>query len=412
MTPSEQALLGAIAHEKTPQVDRSDLNPDWIPTPYVRELVQGAISLHRAGKTVNLLNLVATCRNVPREAWPGVRQIFANGYGEVDAAAAVSAVKSDYMLRVAGDVAEEIRRRSLREPGNVRAWLSGSTTRLVQLIREGYDYDARPSAHEAKPLPELLFQSHIAGMNELLRGGYRSRAFVLFAGLTKHGKSTTLISHAVDALKRGRRVSYINTEGTEQEAQARILCGLADLSWEQDVRYRQWTNLGSKDRYHQALEQVEDLLRIYDWKWLNSDRLHRVATWDRPDLIIIDYLKAQAGMFPETKDNRRFDPVGDIADVIRNEICAYGPCVLSAGQISAEAAKRVLKKEAEVVEPLYGSARPGFASHMYIMLRRGDGLHTAHYRVWLDSIGNRQNSIHEIRWNPRTWTLRMSWQEE
>ena len=410
MTPSETSLLGAIAHGKTPQIDRSDLNPEWIQTDYVREITAGAIDLHRTGRVVNLLNLIAVCRNVPRTAWPLVTPIFSNGYGEVDPGAAVAAVKSDYMLRIAGSVAEEIRQLSQTQPGKVRTWLPSVTGRLVSTIRSSYDYDARPSAHASKPMPEPLFTSRIEKVNEMLRDCYRSRAFILYAGLTKHGKTTTLISHAIDGLYQDKKVSYVITEGTEQEALARIVCGLADLSWEHDVRYKTWQTPGSKEKYDKWEKKVEDLLRIYNWEWLNDERLMRIATWDKPDLILIDYLKNQPGMFADERANRHFDPVGDIADFIRNRLCATGVAVISAGQMSADAAKRVLKQEAETPEPLYGSARPGYASHEYIMLKRGYS-GTAHYRVWLDGIGNRQNTIHDIEFNAKTWTLQFPWQE-
>ena len=402
LPPADSAILGACFHGHAEELDRLGLQPQWLEHPATREIVQAIFALSRSGKPINILNVMALSRNIPREFWPPVREISMNGYGDVVARNALEAAKRGYVVRQATPLARELEILLRDKPSNSGEYLPRITSQLVQLIRTGEAYDARPSAHWQKPLPQITFKSQIPELNNVLRGGYRNGMLVIFAGLTKNGKTTMLITMAVDALKQGKKVCVINTENAEQKFLARVFQGLGFTVEEINAR-----KANTPDRQvilESWLESLETKLRIYNWEWMNDERIRRIAKWERPDLMLIDYIKEQPGMFAKQPSVSKQDNVGLFADFLLTAANDYCIPIVTAGQVADGAAKKFRKFD--ITDPiiLYGTARVGYAADIYAGLKRHNTKrNTAYIHVWYDRIGNRLDSAHEMFFDEHRW---------
>lgn len=406
LTPSEMALIGACAHNHARKIDESGFNPDWLPNPYVRDVLNAYFTLSRKGKVTNMLNVMILARKVPKEEWPAIQNIMLNGYGDVDPQAAMDSAKHDYMIEQSRLIARQMAELADTNPADVEKWLATQTSKAVSLIREGQTYDPRPSVHLSKPVPKVTFRSLCEPMNDTMRGGYRSYAFFLWAGLNKQGKTTNAISATVDALLQGKKVAYVNTENAEQVATHSILYALSGIT-AIEVETGVFLNPDREASYERWKTLLDELLEVYDFHWLNDSRLQRIATWSKPALMVIDYLKRIPGRMFVT--GRHDDEVGDMGDFIANELCAgLGMCVLASGQVSGDAMHKLMKKDLPS-EPfiLYGSKRAIDPASIYGLIKRSREPNIARFFVWHDRLDARMNTSHDIPFNPfrKIWML-------
>ena len=403
LPPADEAILGACFHGHAEELDQLGLKPEWLEHPATREIVQAIFALSRAGKPVNILNIMVLSKNVPRELWPSVKEISMNGYGDVMAGGALEAAKRAYVVRQATPLARELETLLRDKPGSSGEYLPRIASQLVQLIRTGEAYDARPSAHWQKSLPQITFKTKIPQLNDVLRGGYRNGMLVIFAGLTKNGKTTMLVTMAVDALMQGKKVCVINTENSEQKFLARIFQGLGFTV--DEIIAKKASTPDRQSILESWLESLESKLRIYNWEWLNDERIKRIVKWENPDLLLIDYLMDLPGMFAKQPAVSKQDNVGLFADFllrVANSDC--GIPIVTAGQVSDDAAKRFKRFDVTDAVILYGTARVGYAADIYAGLKRHNTKrNTAYVYVWYDRIGNRLDTPHEIPFDERKW---------
>lgn len=390
-SPAGRMLIGIALSGRAAGLDTPAFRQEWVLNPTVAEIVSEAISLCRES-AFTLAALMARCKSIRREMWPEIISVFRQER-EASPQQAMQAAKREYMLRVAREIKVEIERLEKNDPGDVDAWLPAVATKIASAAWLGVSYDPRPSAHLQKPIPVVRFGSRIVGMDDVLRGGYRSETFLLYAAPSKHGKTTTLISHTADLILSGKRVAFINTENTEQLVVARLMMAFGFR--ESEVTTRSFDDDERRNTFEKWLAALDSQLVVYGWDWLNTKRIERILSWDAPDAIVIDYLKAQPGMFNSKIEPK--DPVGDMADFLKN-VVTQRAIVISAGQVSGEHAKLMLRSGNHDHEPvpLYGSARPGYASDLYVMIKRSETPGYAKFRVWYDRYTGRLDTVHEI----------------
>jgi len=95
------------------------------------------------------------------------------------------------------------------------------------------------------------------------------------------------------------------------------------------------------------------------------------------------------------------DEVGDFADWLLVYAKENGICVITAGQIADGASKKILKGDTSEPVILYGSARVGYASDIYSLLKRHHAKRNmAYFRVWLDRFTGVLDTVHEIALDP------------
>lgn len=400
-TQSDETILGLCAHGHAGDLDKSIFRPEWVSDPTILKAIQASISLEREGKGVNAVSVIARGRISDVGANREIMRIFKNGYGEATVDDAIQHSYQDYTLRKANGIMEEIKLLGQSDPGGVKRWLPQQTGALVQLLRDGESYDPRPSSHSQKVLPRIFAKSLIEGMTDLLRGGYRDGFLKIYAGVTKHGKSVTLTSHAIDLILQKRRVVIIRTENTEQAAVAEIASAMSGISLEKEIYPDTFaaTEYESpeerKARYRKMLLYLDNYLEVYDYKWCNDEKLKQIARWSKPDALLIDYLKRQPGLFARKTSSQ--DEVGDFADWLLVFAKENGIWLGTAGQISQESAKKLVKFDNSDPVILYGTARVGQAADEFTFLKRDNSIkNTAYFRVQLDRYTGQLDTIHKI----------------
>jgi len=400
-TSSDEAILGLCAHGKAAEIDKSIFKPEWLENPLIRSAVQASINLAREGREVNAISVIAKAKISDRQAVPEIMRIFRNGFGEASMEDAVEHSFQRYTLRRAVESAEEIQRLAKDDPNGVKRWLPQQTTSIVQLLRDGEAYDPRPSHHAMKTLPRIFTTSLIENMNDLLRGGYRDGFLKIYAGVTKHGKSVTLTSHAIDLILQKYKVCIVRTENTEQAAVAEIAAAMTGISLENEIYPDKFAATAyespeeRKLRYQRMLQYLDEYLEVYDYKWCSDDKLKQIARWSKPNAILIDYLKKQPGLFSRRSGSQ--DEVGDFADWLLVFAKENGIWLGTAGQISQESAKKLVKFDNSEPVILYGTARVGQAADEFTFLKRHNTLKDhAYFRVQLDRYTGRLDTIHVI----------------
>ncbi len=400
LPPADAAILGAIAHGHINEIDSDQFNPDWLETETARQMTLAAVDLHRRGQTVNLINVLAQAsRKMDKAAWPEVMYIWNNGFGDVSAHTAITAAKQSFWVREVRRINAEEQRLLTNSPGDIERWLPSVTGQRAGLIRKGEAYDSRPSAQADKPIPQIRFQSLLPVFNEIMRGGYRDGALHIYAGITKHGKSTTLKTHICDGVLQKQFCVLIITENTPQLAIAEIIHALSNLTMDEIAKKKfegtsDETAEQRRGYYDEWLAYLDAYLRVFPWDWLNDSKLKQIARWYHPQVIAADYLHQQPGLFSQKMDTK--DEMGSFADFLLSYAKEEGICFLTAGQIADAASQKLLKGDTSTPAILYGSAKVGHASDTYTFLKRHpDKKNYAYFRVWLDRFTGRLDTRHE-----------------
>jgi hypothetical protein len=397
----DQDIIGLCLHGQSEALDKSIFKPDWLQSDISRKLAEASISLTRDGQPVNPVSVVSRAKlSVPGLLTELIR-LRKNGFGQAVMGDAVNHSYQVFAVNKAVGIADEMKRLAQNEPQNFEKWLARQATSIVGLIHDGDAYDPRPSAHLQKPLPTVFASSLITGMNDMLRGGYKKPYFGVYAGVTSHGKSVTLDTHAIDLLLQQFHVAFIITENTEQKVTAKIAASMAGVDYDTEVAPGKFkgTEFESPEereaRYKERGDYIEQYLTVYRSDYCNDSKLKRIAKWEKPDAIIIDYLKKQPGLFSRSGGGQ--DEVGDFADWLLDFANTEGICVITAGQMSKDAAKRFLKSGSTEDIILYGTARVEYASDQFIPLRRHPSLkNTAEFRVKKDRDGGKLDTKHVI----------------
>ena len=401
LCPSDAALLGSIFHGHTQEIDNSGFQPAWLESPVSQEVVSAAFSLNRTKKAVNILNIMATAKAVPPDAWPAVYALSKNGFGDVDWRNAVRACKDNHITREATRIYQAMGK-NLSDPKariEVNSWLPNVTHQLTTLFDTGRTKDSTPSALLDEQIPSLKFQSLIPEFNELWGGGYRNWMLAIYAGCPGHGKSTTLITHACDCIIQGRMVSMVVNELMPSLIARRILRGLTGLT-EEEIDSKHCTSTERQEMYEQWKKWMDNHLRIYDADMYNTAWMRRIVTWDRPDALIIDYLRNMPGMLGTR--SAPADPVGEMAyellDIYRSEKV----CVITAGQMSDANSKGFQKNNHAEPAIIYGSARTIQAAGIYVGTKRDyEHYATQYFRGWKNSFTSEMDVEVRVPYNTR-----------
>jgi len=411
ISEEDAAILGIVAHGKAKELDQSIFRTEWMDGDIGRQLVSACVVLARDGKDVNAIAAIAKAKLSVPGLVPEVIKIFKNGFGAADLQDAIQHTYQNYVNRQVEQMSEEMQRLSHSEPQNVTKWLPRFGISMANILHAGDSYDPRPSKHAEKPLPTVFAKSLIGGpapngtMNDLLRGGYKTSFFMLYAGVTSHGKSLTLRSHAADLILQKFRVAVVITENTETTFSAEVGAALAGVDFESEVSTKVFkaneyeSAADRKSRYRQCLQYADEYLLVYGPKWYSDSQLERIVRWEHPEALIIDYFMKKSGMLRKATNAQ--DEVGDWADYLLEFAKTTGLWICSAGQMSKDASKKFVKTGSTDDVIVYGTARPEYASDEFVPVRRHPKLkNTADFHVKKDRLGNRLDTTHSIPLDP------------
>lgn len=397
----DQNLLGLLAHGKAEDLSKSKFEPDWMESDIGRKLMLAGMELAGQGKEVNAISVVSRAKLSVPGLIPEMITLFNNGFGAASVQDAVEHTFQNYAVRQAVQMSDEIRRLAKSEPQNINKWLGRMGMNMASIIQSGDSYDARPSHHASQPLPVVFTTSLITGMNDLLRGGYKTCLLLIYAGVTSHGKSLTLKSHVLDLILQKFRVAVIITENTASSFSAELAAAMAGVDFEKEVAPNKFeaTAMQSaserKARYHQCLQYCDEYLMVYGPDYYSDQQLTRMQRFNHYDAIVIDYMMKKSGMLRKIVNPG--DEVGDFADWLLAFVKDTGLFIASAGQMSKLAAKSFVKTGATDEVILYGTARVEYASDEFVPLRRHPKLkNTAQFRVKKDRLGNRLDTTHDV----------------
>lgn len=373
--------------------------PEMLESEVAQHVARGALTLYSMGRNINLLQVMSVVgQRVNATDWLPVSRIFQNGYGNVDPALAVDAVRAAYKVRRTQEIVSEMQEKMVEAPADVEMWLPDLQEQLRVLNETGESYDARPSTIYQDEVPVITFTCLIEPMNKVIRGGYRSGMFLVYCGISGHGKSTSLYTHAVDVLTQGRTVSFVSNERTRRVVLDRILRGCSALT-EAEVTLRRGNTPERQKTLEGWLHHLDERLRIYD-KHYKSTTMARVFKNDKSDLCILDYLMAQEGMLPTGKHD---DPTGDMAYFLMGLSNELRTTIMTAAQMSDKHAEAFLKNSAAAPQIAYGTARPYHASNLWIAAKRDEIENWEYMRVVKDNLANMFDTEHHVPFDRHTW---------
>ena len=401
LTPVDATIIGALAHGAAPQLAALNLDPVWLETPQGQHIASAAIALHQQGKTVNLMNIMASVgQRVERGIWAPVATIWKNGYGTVDPKLAVDAARQSYKVRASARIIADWQTLQAERPAEVDEWLPDIQQRLDTLNNSMRVYDARPSAIYQQESPELMFGSLFPKFGEVLSGGYWSGALLIWCGVSGHGKSTSLYTAAADLLQQGKAFDFFVNERSPRVVVNRVLLACSLLSRD-EIQARQ----GSTPERHEILvtwlKWIDQYMRVYDITHYNSVKMRRIIRNDKPVAAIWDYMRDVPDMLPNY--SKRADPTGDMGYEmvgICNEEHIMG---LSACQMADKEAIDFKKNDEAVPEKSYGSARTYHASNVWLGLKRAESPdNTAYMRKAKDNLADQIDAEYRLEFNPET----------
>lgn len=403
----DQTILGLVTHGKAKELDQSIYKPDWLKSDVTRRLVGAGIELARQEKDITPISIIAKAKLSVPGLIPEMIEFFQNGFGKADVSDAVEHAYQDYACRQADQMADEIKRLVKTDPHGINKWMGRMGMGMASIMQSGDNYDSRPSHHAEQPLPTVFTKSLIGGvgpnnhMNDLLRGGYKTAFLLIYAGVTSHGKSVTLRSHAIDLILQKYKVAVVITENTEASFSAEVAAAMAGVDFEKEVSTRKFegtamqTAAEREARYRQCLQYCDEYLMVYGPSWYSDQQLERIERWNHPNALIIDYFMKRTGMLRKT--NNAQDEVGDFADWMLGFAKSTGLWIGSAGQMSKDAAKKFLKSGATDDVILYGTARVEYASDEFGAIRRHPKLkNTAQFKIKKDRLGGKLDTVHDI----------------
>lgn len=386
LSPADQGVLGALAHNQAAQLDQLHLQPEWLESDVARAACAAGLQLYRLNKRVSIINVMThpLARHVPRDAWGPVIGIFQNGYGDVDAAAQVRAAHDAYVVREADKIRAEMNFLAAAEPYKMAEALPGFTQRFNALYSGAKIAKTKPSDVYEEDVPEIKFLSRIPEMNAILGGGYRNGMLFLYLGPPGHGKSSAMRTDIVNALLQKKRVSLIVTENTTVKALHGILRALTGLT-EVEITKRVG-NTPERDAILKSwVKWCDDYLFLYGAEFFKLPAIERILAWDKPDLLVIDYVRKMPGM--TGVKGLVEDPVGDFCYGLLDFSNHFGTAIISAGQMSADNAKKFESgKFLESAPSFYGTDRPRQATDLYVGVRRKGGGSTSFF-LWKDRYG-------------------------
>lgn len=160
---------------------------------------------------------------------------------------------------------------------------------------------------------------------------------VVFGAQEKVGKSIMLLNCAVDLLKKGCAVLYLDSELSTEQFTVRMLSHLTGIPYK-TIKYVNYSN-EDRDKILRAKEIIKGWKLTHLYMPLMSDNeiyvvFKKVMHRQGIDVFILDYLKSS-----DTKANDAYEvyrSVGRRVDLIKNTLCGtYGVAGLAAVQLTS-----------------------------------------------------------------------------
>lgn len=161
---------------------------------------------------------------------------------------------------------------------------------------------------------------------------------VVFAAQQKKGKSILMLNEAVDLMKRGKSVLYVDSELSSRLFLLRLLSHLTGIEFRRirDGRYSD----SEREQIMQAKEWIkaQKFTHVY-MPVLNKDTVYTtvkkvIHRFEKLDVLIVDYFK---GSGDALDGFAAYQELGNLVDTVKNVICgAEGVAGIGAAQLNTQ----------------------------------------------------------------------------
>lgn len=357
---AEKAIVIHIANDRT-VVDsllKRSVSRRWFSDPLYGAIVESAIKLRLRQEDINPLAIMAhTSNSVPPSRWGELFEIWGSEPpGEWSEF--LEPLQNAVVLRDFDAILSDAQGYRKKYPGDVRRWLPTVLSGLNNITHSG-TYDARPSAHFREDLRQVVGTIGIPDLDRAMKGGVWDAALAVIGGLSNHGKSTLAYTIACQCVKRRIRTVFVTTETLPSEVTVGVMRPLSGLS---DTQVRK-----KDERCTPHLEELDKYLATYDYKFASIEELDKVLYWERPQVLIYDFIKSPEGLDSRVPEHRAVAALGEGLRTLANDHRVH---IWAFGQFSGHVAERFRRDHnlGEVV--LFGSARLYHTADQVIIMKR------------------------------------------
>ncbi|NIQ88614.1 MAG: hypothetical protein GWN93_05860 [Deltaproteobacteria bacterium] len=357
---AEKAIAVHIANDAAVVDDllRREVNRRWFSDPLYGAIVESAIKLRLRQDDINPLAVMAhSSNNVPPNRWEELFELWESEppgqWGEF-----LEPLQNAVILRDFDEVMRDAARYREGHPREIRNWLPTVLNGLNN-ITHGGTYDARPSSHFKEDLRKVVATTGIPHLDRSQKGGLWDAALTVIGGLSNHGKSTLAYTIAAKCIERRIRTVFVTTETLPSEVTVGVLRPMTGLS---DTRVR------DKDpRCDQYLDSIDQYMATYDYQFADVQSLNRILYWERPQVLIYDFIKAPDNLDSRVPEHRAIAALGEGLRTLANDHRVH---IWAFGQFAGRTAERFRRDHnlGEVV--LFGSARLYHTADQVIIMKR------------------------------------------
>ena len=376
--PAEEAVVRHIAND-TQTVDmlvQRGVTRRWFNDPLYASVVEASIRLRMAGREVDPLSIMSFSTNgVTPERWVELAGIWNDPNPPANKPEVfLDPLQDAVTLRDFDSATAEAQKLRRERPREVRQW-SPYVAGLYGSILQNKTYDPRPSSHLKGDVRDIVGKIGISRLDRAMKGGLWAASTNLIIGISNHGKSTLAYTIASLLIDRQIRTIFVTTEMQPREVAIGVLRPMGGWS-DKQVRLDQVDTSAEENR-------LDGWLCTYDYRYAEAKELRQVVHWERPQVIIYDYLKA-----PDAKPFKREDQaLSELIEGIREIGIDYGTCNLVFAQFSDRKATE-FRNSHNVVSPApFGSSRVYHASdQVIIMMRHWQEVETGFFKVKKDKL--------------------------
>lgn len=239
-----------------------------------------------------------------------------------------------------GREASEIRDDMIRRLTDVRvpnALIDKHTQTFREALSQNYD--------EVNNGNVAFVPTGFIDLDRTLDGGLYAPDFMILAGRPGRGKTSLLLSIALNAAKAGKRIAIFSLEMSNQQVIMRMISMETGIPFGA-MRGRKLTS-AQKDQYNQALECLEDYpIHLNDMPAITPNQIRYKlrqleAVHGKMDLVIVDYLQLQGADIDSYSREQEVSSVSRGLKAIAKEFSAP---VLAAAQLNRAVENRAEKK--------------------------------------------------------------------
>lgn len=187
--------------------------------------------------------------------------------------------------------------------------------------------------------------SGFTDIDRALDGGMYAPDFMIVAGRPGSGKTALMLSIAMNAAKKGKRVVMFSLEMSNSQIVMRAASMETGIPFG-DMRSRKM-NEEQKQKYNQFIEDFENLpIHLNDLSSISVNVMRQtlreiIAIHGQVDLVIVDYLQLQG---VDGKFGNRQEEVSSISRGLKSMCKEFDMPVLAGAQLSREVEKRAEKR--------------------------------------------------------------------